>query len=246
MRAVSVVVLTFMFVLATAEASRAANITLNPHPYTSTANSAAMDGSTYTATGLRPNTTPWVVNDSIVNGGSSSYTEFNVSNAGFNITFDHTRAATTGAEAGSNSDLYFTVDDDVDFQFSGAYAASDADGGTLRLEARLVDRTIVTALDWLYRSYQVSHSTPNESFILGLQGGDEANVLFGSPTGTLIAGHEYHFYFTTYINAANITPTEPATASGFVNLAFVPEPSTASLLALGLVGIAAVRRRGAA
>jgi hypothetical protein len=92
---------------------------------------------------------------------------------------------------------------------------------------------------------QVSTSTPNENFTLGLAGGDFQNTVSGPLTGTLTAGNDYRLHYNASIAA---TASIGATATGFVSIAFtaVPEPSTTLCLIIGsfsLAGLKAKRRR---
>ena len=66
----------------------------------------------------------------------------------------------------------------------------------------------------------------------------------GSLTGTLLAGHYYVFSYRSDVSMLyEASPIPSATAAGFVALSFIPEPSTALLVTLGLVGLAVKRRR---
>ena len=135
--------------------------------------------------------------------------------------------------------IYFTPTANVDYLISGAYAAQDDDGRQFGLYAQIYDTTTSTQI---YRSDQESFSTSNESFVLGGSGGDTNNFSFGSPAGTLIGGHTYFVYFDAGIVAYPTESSVQADASGYVTLAFVPEPNTAALVIAGLLGLAGWRR----
>jgi hypothetical protein len=90
----------------------------------------------------------------------------------------------------------------------------------------------------VFRGTQASDQTPNESFILGNQEGDDYNFLTGSLTGTLSAGHRYVFYYDAWMEQNTPLSSSFATATGYVQLTIVPEPSTAILVGLGLASFA--------
>lgn len=85
------------------------------------------------------------------------------------------------------------------------------------------------------------------NFILGGADGDTNNVSIGSLVGTLTAGHEYRFWYDADIQAWPSSSWTDATSSGYVSLSFtpvlIPEPGTATLVSLGLVGLALASRK---
>jgi hypothetical protein len=195
---------------------------------------------------LNPVSVPFVDSHSVSHGGSTSSSTYDFSDDGFNITFAHTRAPDPSTElglngAGSNAIIRFIVDRDVNYAISGSYTSVDAEGRGTRLNVGLSDTTSEARL-FLSVSGQNSRSTPNESFEVGGSGGDFDNEDTGSLTGTLLAGRHYEFSVAASISAFP-PPTEQAgTASGQVTLSFIPEPSTALLLGVGLVGVCVCRR----
>jgi len=134
------------------------------------------------------------------------------------------------------------VDEDIVYVAAGSYSAVDPDGQGIELDVGLYDLTLSS---YLFDSTQGSLSTPNESFTLGETGGDDSNTSIGSLTGMLIAGHDYAYFYSALIAQLSPLPFSDATASGSVSLSFtpIPEPGPGLLLALGLVGIAVIRRR---
>lgn len=97
----------------------------------------------------------------------------------------------------------------------------------------------------LLLSNQASHQTADEAFFVGQQGGDHLNELEGSLVGTLFPGHEYHLVYAAEIFASNSVTSPDTTATGFVSLTFVPEPTAAVLVGAGLaaLGFSASERR---
>lgn len=172
-----------------------------------------------------------------IDGGSSSRSVYGLSNDGFNITFDHSRTSPKFSEGRSWGYIYFSVDQDVTYSAAGAYSAIDPSGLLIFQNAWLHDLDLASDT---FKYAQGSASTPNESLILGEAGGDGATniVQIGSLTGTLIAGHEYRFWYDHYIQAWPSSGAS-ATSSGYVSLSFsaIPEPSTGLLLGIGLIGL---------
>lgn len=92
--------------------------------------------------------------------------------------------------------LKFTTDVDTPYELSGVYEAN-GDANRVGQFAQLWD---VGTNQVLFKSEQISENTPNEAFTLGGGGGDTTNVLTGSLTGDLLAGHTYAWAF--YANTA--------------------------------------------
>lgn len=178
-----------------------------------------------------------------VDGVDSSETTYDFSNAGFLFSVDHARDGDFSHWTSSNGGIYFSVDDAVDYVAAGSYSAVNPDPQNIALLAGLFDLTTSTTV---FLSEQQSSSELNESFVLGLMEGDLSNQLIGSLTGTLIAGHDYIFQYD--VTSANINTLTGGAVTGLGNLSltFVPEPSTAVLLGIGLGGLARrrTRRRG--
>ena len=177
-------------------------------------------------------------------GGENSAVEYDLSKAGFEITFSHARAAAPNSvSAESIGQIYFSTDRNIDYSVDGAYSAIDPEGREIYIRVFLVDYTD----GWddyveLFHNVQISENTPDESLLLGHQTA-EYNLLRGSATGTLIANRLYEFYFLTYIDSSLTGASGAATATGFVSLTFVPEPGTGLLAMSGLLVLAVGRRR---
>jgi hypothetical protein len=175
-------------------------------------------------------------------GASNSTTGFNLSDAGFTFSFDHVRDSLYLAQGVTSAVIQFTPSADVDYILSGAYVSDNTGVQQQGLNAHLREEISPSTFTTLVSSSQESRSTTTESFLLGQPGGDYYNNMVGSLTGTLLAGHQYQFSFDTYIAAYPEAATAPANASGYVTLAFVPEPSTGLLVSAGLLVLAGWRQ----
>jgi len=141
-----------------------------------------------------------------------------------------------------NTRLEFTADSDEPYQITGYYnIAHVGRNGIASLQVRLIDQTDGVDRFW---NWQTSVSTKNEQFVVGGKGGDSTNVLQGSLTGNLIAGHVYNFYFKCVTSAYPATDSG-ASALGNITLTIgtVPEPSTLMLLGIGAISLLGYRRR---
>jgi PEP-CTERM motif len=170
---------------------------------------------------------------------STSTTNFDLSDAGFLFTFDHHRGSEAFAQGATYISLLFIPSTDVDYAISGGYSVADDEGRHVNVFATFFD---VSAQTSLYYSSQTSEFTPNEEFSLGGSGGDSYNENSGSPVGTLIGGHFYRLEFATELIASPTASVVEADATGYLTLAFVPEPSTGLLVFAGLLGLAGWRR----
>jgi len=242
MRRLSMIVLLALVALVAAPAAFAVTITLNGAG-TSYIKTVA-DAGTLTASvqTVNPASLPTAgAPPSVVDGANVASTTYNLSNASLNITFSHDRAALYGSFAQSYGHIFFSPDTDVNYVLSGAYASNATDANTTTfMTAQIFDYNTFSSL---FINDQYSVTTSGESFMLGQTGGDSSNQLVGSLTGTLIAGHQYDLYFMDYINSTPYAATTAAQATGYLNLTFVPEPTSTALLGVSFAGLAAAGRK---
>jgi hypothetical protein len=236
--------LVFAAVVSLPSSASALSVTLNGGGYNSFAASKARTTyPTEVLESLVPGSIPYFDSSTVADGDASAGTVVSLTDTGFIITFDHIRTTASNSVGQTGGAIYFSVDEDVFYEAAGAYTAVDSEGRLISLDNYLNDFT--TQGPTIFATHVQSNSTPNESFVLGVAGGDFSNNVYGPLTGTLVAGHVYEWGFNavicTFCRAVSNPSATGATASGFVSLSFVPEPSTALLMGLGLAGLA-IRR----
>jgi hypothetical protein len=176
--------------------------------------------------------------------GIQSITNSVFSSTDISVTFDQSRTGASGTYASGYNVTYFQATGNDAYTISGNYSLSSDYG---YFESRLFD---VTANVYVY--YNWLQSEGNQAVTLGQTTGSYNNLLIGSLTGNLIAGHNYWWY-TEAVTQARPTADSGATATGSARLLIgdlnaIPTPEPASLAiwgGLGCMGLLAARRRRA-
>ena len=168
-------------------------------------------------------------------GGVIAQTSYSLSSDGFSIDFNHYRFARSSAQ--SIGSIYFELDQDATYSLSGQYALTGF--RTIHFDADLSD---LTAGQDLFMNAQESGLTTNQSFLLGGNAGDLVSQVSGSLDGSLVAGHLYRLTYDAWIGSTEAADAS-ASASGFLQMALVPEPGTALLLGSGIATLVVLGRR---
>ena len=192
----------------------------------------------------------------VSSSGISSQTQINYTESGGIVTFSnaltHARTGALYCSTGSSGHLEFTVDTKTQYEASGYYNVDN----TSDVEAY----THLRSWMWqggdegprLFKAEQRSTNSFDENFVLGESAG-EYNTNTGSLTGTLFPGTLYGWNFDAGTSRSE-EEDSGATGEGNVTLTLTPltetgPPSipdggtTAALLGLSLLSLAAVRRR---
>ncbi len=95
-----------------------------------------------------------------------------------------------------------------------------------------------------FYNHQKSVMTLNEAFGIGGMGGDDTNVLAGSPVGMLLPGKGYRYRTLVTINAlASTNGIASAFGTQSIDFTAVPEPSSAGLILFVGVTLRQILRR---
>lgn len=232
-------------VLLVAQAAGAQLVTLNPNNFSSglvdiarEANQAAVQIPVYPIGFPVSGTTPGAVQ-----GGSSAVTTYSLSEEAFHFLSDQAVDGETNSISRCTSSAYFAIHEDLFYEIEGSFVVVDDEPRRVDFRVYLHDIT-AGPVETLFDSNQVSLATVDESFTLGLGGGDSANSLQGSLTGTLLADHDYRFIVDTWLTVPS-DPPRASVATGVVDvtLTFVPEPRQATLCGVAVVVVASLRIR---
>lgn len=175
--------------------------------------------------------------------GSSGTVVSDLSTSGFYFSFEHSRADVDAEVSESVASITFSIDQDVDYIAAGRYSVVDeagSSGSVTLLSGRLSDETAGTVV---FYSRQLSMTLIDPTYTLGGSDATYSNDFEGSLIGTLVAGHQYEFFYDAGSVAGLAGSTGGASGSGFFSLQFTPEPGTGVLVGLGLAGLAQARRR---
>ena len=212
----------------------------------------ALDASLSTDSSL-PTTIPYTDTLTAMQGNSSNITNINYSGDASSVTFTYDFTHSIDSTVGDtnlidfartqNISLRFTANSNSTYSIDGFYAMSGTGEPKTSFNVALRDLTTSTTL---LDDFTESQNSANASFILGVIGdGDFGDSIIGSLTGNLVAGHNYQFIMSAYIQANVNNTTAAASASGEVNLNIgaVPIPAAIWLFGSGLLGLVGMARR---
>jgi hypothetical protein len=143
--------------------------------------------------------------------------------------------STPGVYPGSQTSMrvLFLVTTDMDYTISGYFrAASDNGSYTSGFSAqfdeiRAPGSSGIQTVAALYRSDQTGSGSPLQSLDL--------ETVAGAPSGRLLAGHWYYWYFVTRISDTDLADNSPVRAMGAAELRLTPVVPTPSAWFGGLL-----------
>jgi hypothetical protein len=169
-----------------------------------------------------PLTLPFVDAHTATVGASTNSVQYDLSPTGFQISNQGARAGSLDSFSTTHGIIYFSVTVDTIFDLSAHFAATDPTAKFVELSVALTDLTSVTTL---FQNVQSSFGVIDEEFTLGESGGNLTNILSGSLTGTLLAGHQFQLEYNNSLYASNAGG--PASAEGTFQISFAPAPNGA-------------------
>jgi hypothetical protein len=183
--------------------------------------SAAGAGESY----RNPSALPYADSHSIVAATASSSSLYDFTTSSFRNDFQQTMSAPQSG-ASMQDTIWFSVTETTNYEISGLYAATASGyAGFTRL---LVELTVYNGGPTLFSNVQDSYGDASSTFVVGGQGGNSANTLTGSATGTLQMGT---LYVLNYVGQRNGGfETNSGTGAGHVQLTTIPEPVSLGLL----------------
>jgi hypothetical protein len=131
---------------------------------------------------------PYLDTQAVTSGASSADASHDFDNGGFEIDYDLAAANVGGGGGQTGGDLYFSVDQAVDYVVSGTITAVNPAGFDVRQDIRLQD---ITDGFTVFRSFNESDITANVSHTVGTVSGDSSSAVFGDFTGTLVADRRF-------------------------------------------------------
>lgn len=157
--------------------------------------------------------------------------------ASFDFLFDYNRSV-SDSSAISTGSIDFVSTQTINYTVAGWFALS----GTGRISMSAGIRNLSGyGGEVVYREDHESQFTPDESFTLGVSGGDVSSVEIGDLSGSLIAGTPYRLTYSYLIENYPFASDSAATAEGKLTFTLTPEPGTLILLAIG--GLAFMRQQ---
>lgn len=169
---------------------------------------------TNTINNLFPTAMPFDNNQIATQGDSQSQATYHLGQDGITINSSGFRAGSLDSRANVQPMIYFSVSVDTPYKITGSLSVNDP-GATGRFVQLTATLTNLTTSEILFHSEQASFGVLDQTFTLGETAGNQINQISGSPTGVLLAGHQYRLFYGTSIYASN--GGDPASFVGTFN-----------------------------
>jgi len=223
-----------LLLLAPAVPARAVRITFLPPP---TAESYFRSQATALQPALQDefilSTLPVSTTTEASKDGDTATANWSMSHDRLDAAFLHVVSGLNNSAAIARALLFFRVDQDVTYSFSGNYDMT----GAARQTTLRVDLTDMGSNTPVYSEFHYSTSTNGKSFELGTPGGDVLAALTGSRQGPRVAARRYRLLLSASLSGES---TGQAFATGVMHMV-LPEPGTGLLVMAGLLVLASRR-----